>query len=648
MSLSWYYYRLRTMSVPEIGFRVQQYLQKKREKRKLDQLVPQHVALQEPPPSLLSIGDFDFKLENQSIEIFGQQFNYNQTIDWHLDISSGKRFPMDFAKDINIRTEEFGSAKHVWEVNRMQFLTLIALQYRQTKDEHYLNQFQEVLSSWLKANPYLRGVNWYSNIEVNIRLIVWFFSWEILNVNELRSSHPEFSKFVDQHWLPSIYLHMRYSYENPSKYSSANNHLISEHAGLFIASCFWKFEESEHWLAHAQEGLEQEIALQHSTEGVNKEEAAEYIQFITDFFLIPYIVGQKASHSFSPAYSSMLEKICEYIYQMMDLRGNIVYYGDEDDGKVLILDPEHHFDNFKSILTSGAILFNNSQWKQLDNGFDIKNAVLFGAEGKKRYEALSTSTEDNTSKFYLEEGHFILRKQERKKNREVFVHFDAAPLGFLSIAAHGHSDALSFVLHVDGYPIITDSGTYTYHTEREWRQYFLSALAHNTITIDGQNQAMVAGPTMWLKHYKTQVVAQDTNAEEDMIHATHDGYSKLGIEHHRRLRFVKTKDELSISDQLLFKKTGEHQIEMPLHLHPAVKIQQKSEREYLLKHPKARAVLITLPTNVVSEVMRGNTNPILGWYSASFQVKEPTSVIYSKCHLNKTSELNTQIKILEE
>ena len=39
------------------------------------------------------------------------------------------------------------------------------------------------------------------------------------------------------------------------------------------------------WLKKSRRGLEREILKQHSENGVNKEEAAGYIQFITDFFL---------------------------------------------------------------------------------------------------------------------------------------------------------------------------------------------------------------------------------------------------------------------------------------------------------------------------------------------------------------------------
>ncbi|WPP51361.1 alginate lyase family protein [Catalinimonas niigatensis] len=648
MSLSWYYYRLRTMSLPEIGFRAQQFLQKRKEKKNLVDFYPPEVKLIQPVPRILPHSEVKAEVAEQYIDIFGQHFQYDQPIDWHLDISSGKRFPMSFSKDINIRTEEFGSAKHVWEVNRMQFLTLIALQYRQNKEEKYLEQFQEIMTSWIDANPYLQGVNWYSNIEVNIRLIVWFFCWELLDVNQLMESRADFKSFVEKKWLPCIYLHMQYSFQNPSKYSSANNHLISEHAGLFIASCFWHFEESDHWRVHAQEGLEQEIILQHSKQGVNKEEAAEYIQFITDFFLIPYVVGQHSGHHFSVSYRDQLENICDYIFQMMDLKGNIVYYGDEDDGKVVILNTDLHADNFKSILTSGVILFKNAQWKQQDNGFDTKNAILFGEEGKSKYDQIETSNENNTSKFYLSEGHFILRKQNREENKEVFIHFDAAPLGFLSIAAHGHSDALSFILHIDGYPIIIDSGTYTYHTEAEWRKYFLGALAHNTIRVDETDQAMSAGPTMWLNHFQTKLLGQEKTSNQDMIYASHNGYKKLGVMHHRKLQFDKEMDQLIVTDELLLKRSNQHQIEMPLHLHPSVSVEQLNSHHFLLMHPKARKVELYLPEALTCEVIKGSTKPILGWYSPSFQIKEPTSVIYCKCKIRSTSEFTTQIIILNE
>lgn len=641
MPLSWYYYRLQTMSVPEIGFRLQQYWQKQREKKKSVNLRPS-IKLLSPPPNLLPLGAFPQHIEGSSLNIFGESFDYRAPIDWHLDISSGCKFPKSFAKDINIRTSEFGSAKHVWEVNRLQFLPLLALQYQQSGNKQILQEFQDILTSWIKENPYLIGVNWYSNIEVNIRLIVWFFCWEILNVNALMKENESFRLFVEKQWVPTIYLHCQYSFKNPSYYSSANNHLISEYAGLFVAASFWKFPESDEWLIHAKKGLEKEISAQHSVNGVNKEEAAEYIQFITDFFLIPFIVAEKTGNSFSKDYRDLLEKILDYIFQMMDVRGNIPYYGDEDDGKVIVLDSTH-VDNFKSLLTSGVVLFKKAVWKHKCNDWDNKNAILLGDEGKKLFDNILLNDLDHVSSIYPKEGHYFLRKQQGDK--ETYVHIDAAPLGFLSIAAHGHADALAFDLHVDGFPIITDAGTYTYHTDREWRDYFISTLAHNTLRINEENQAKSTGPTMWVDHYKVKPIKNEVSDTKDIIVAEHDGYRKLGVTHRRTFSFDKQSEVLTITDDLKVNRSREYLVEFPLHLHPLVQVAAKEDGCYLLSHEKARRVEVKMDISLQTEVVQGQTDPILGWYSPSFRIKEPTVVLYAKRTFNRSIQLITYISV---
>ncbi len=640
-SLSWYFHRLRSMSLPEMGFRAQQFLQKQREQRTQIGLNPKF-SLPALPAPLLPIGETDIELEGTTLDIFGIPFDYSQPINWHLDIASQREFPKAFAKNINIRTEEYGSAKHVWEVNRLQFLPIIALRYRQTKDERFLTQLRDHITHWVQENPYLLGVNWYSNIEVNIRLIVWFFCWEIIEASQL-AEQSDFGTFIRDTWLPTIYLHCRYSYENPSKFSSANNHLISEHAGLFVAANYWSFEESSHWAAHARKGLEAEIIVQHSPRGVNKEEAAEYIQFITDFFLIPYVVAERCQRPFSQRYRQQLESVLDYIFQLMDTRGNVPFYGDEDDGKVVFFDSPPP-DNFHSLLSSGVVLFQRTDWKQQAVGIDNKNAVLFGEAGQAIFQQVKADTTALTSRFYAEEGHFILRATPQA-NLETYVHFDAAPLGFLSIAAHGHADALSFVMHVDGQPIITDVGTYTYHTEADWRSYFISTLAHNTICVDGQDQAKSTGPTMWVQHYAVRVLNHETTDAQDRVVAEHNGYQSIGVMHRREITLDKATETLRIIDHIALSQPGEHTLEMPLHLHPEVAVAPASAGTWALTAHGARPVIVKPDSAWQVSIVSGQTDPILGWYSESFQKKRATHVLLGQLQINQDVTLVTEITV---
>jgi hypothetical protein len=649
------------MSLPEIGYRVRQYLQKQTERRKTINVVydkvvydkqDYHQILSASEKSNLPKLPFDLAkdfTEYNSFEFFGYSITINEFIDWHLDISSGKRFPLSFSKDIDIRSGRFGSAKIVWEINRLQFLLPLAIKYSLLKDANTLKLWMQLVESWVNSNPYLKGVNWYSNIEVNIRLIVWYYCWQVLWQNKELESNEDFTSFVKKVWLPSIYEHCVYSFKNPSKYSSANNHLIAEYSGLFIASCCWRFNETEKWKLYSLTGLEKEIKLQFTESGINKEQAAEYIQFITDFFLIPFAIGTNIGIHFSENYQKSLYNISEYIINLLDANKNYRKYGDEDDGKVLVVSNDPHFDNFSSILTSSAIIFNSERFKAFGNNFDLKNWLLWGDAGKAKYEKIRNTSVNLNSVFYKDDGHFIFRKSDVLNSKsEIYMHFDAAPLGFLSIAAHGHADALSVILTVDGYPLIVDVGTYTYHTNKEWRNYFVSTLAHNTICVDEINQAYQAGPTMWLNHYTTDVLKTQQSPSYEMVSAKHSGYKKIGCSHIRTIKFDREKELFDIEDQIDV-DSREHCIIQPWHLHPDVKIESPGSHNFILQNKNGgRKISLKCDDDLQMNIVHGQTHPILGWYSKSFLIKEPTSVIIGKLKTTYSKKVlfNTSIQVV--
>lgn len=638
--INWYYNRVKTFSVEEVLFRLSQKKQAIQEQFFLHTIKPP----KEYSHSEKILRDILIDKADTNFHIFKWKLKPEEITNWQQDISTKGEFPLIFSKSINTRITHEASAKIVWEVNRLQFLTSYCINYKHTNEEKYLSSFISILSSWIDTNPYLKGVNWYSNIEVNIRLIVWFLCWEILDANELIKQNQQFSDFVKLKWIPSIYEHCVYSYNNPSKYSSSNNHLISEYAGLFVATSLWNFSESKKWNEYAKNGLEVEIRRQHSKDGINKEEAAEYIQFITDFFLISHVVAERTDNGFSDGYKEVLKNIFYYIYNFIDINGNFPQYGDEDDGKCFILDFTDKFNNFKSLLASGAIIFNDPTLKSKANDLDKKNQILFGAKGKEIFDNLEVLEVKTASRFYTEEGHFILRKQE--KAEEIYINFDAAPLGFLSIAAHGHADALSFIIHIDGQPIFCDSGTYTYHTEPNWRKYFLGTLSHNTIRINKLNQAKIAGPTMWLEHFSTKIKKTESNAEYDLVVAEHDGYSKIGIIHTREIKFDKVKSIITIKDFIESNSREEYLIEYPLHFHPSVENIINDSKHYSLYTKNKKLVTISIDPKLELNLVRGQVEPFeLGWYSKSFMEKEPCSTILGTLKCTGNISLETHITI---
>ena len=164
--------------------------------------------------------------------------------------------------------------------------------------------------------------------------------------------------------------------------------------------------------------------------------------------------------------------------------------------------------------------------------------------------------------------------------------------------------------------------------------------------MNAKNQADLAGPTLWLNHYKTQTLAtkNDRQMQIEKVIASHDGYKKQGVTPIREIEFDRKKEEFLITDILT--GTGDFVIEMPFHLHPNVMIEKK-EKVFLLQAPEARPVLLEPDASLQYEIIRGQEKPILGWYSEHFGEKVACSVLYAKVKCSTTARFVTKIRILE-
>lgn len=637
-NLQWYSHRFRVMSYREMFFRALEYLHKF--------ILGTYYSLRHK-----FVANKPIVIHRDSVDLepflryscFGHHYADGE-IDWHLDFVSGKRFPVVQSRRINIRDPRNGQAKVVWELNRQQFLLDYALMYRNLGNQRFIDTLEYFIATWRDQNPYMIGVNWCSNIEVNLRLISWYLVWQVTGLKELSLSSSSVSSFLETTWRPLVSAHCRFSHSFPSKYSSANNHRIAELVGLFTASSYWKQGNYRAWSEESRRELEKEIVLQHSANGINREEASGYIQFVTDLLLLAYTISMRDNSPLSEKFKLTLRQIFFYIYNLVDIAGNPLSYGDSDDGFVFLPERWKGFNNFQSLLTSGAILFRDPVLKSRSAGFDQKNLLLFGSKGRTIFDALPAITVHRETMFYPEEGHFFFRKEFSDK--EVVMHFDAAPLGFLSTAAHGHCDALSVTLNLDGQPVLVDPGTYTYHSEKAWRSYFIGTIAHNTVRVDRLDQATNAGPTLWLNHYHCKLIESQKGSEIDFVKATHDGYDRDRVSHTRSVKFDKTTLSFELEDLIEAYDGQNHFVEIPFHLHPKVAVDKRAANQFILKTPGQRLVRITVDDRLKTSKIRGQVEPILGWYSDSFLHKEPTTVIYSSASIAGSVIFKTRIEIL--
>ena len=112
--------------------------------------------------------------------ILGVTVETGPAIDWRRDylnkMSTGtpyfRRVPyLDFSRA--------GDHKVIWELNRHQHLTLLAQAFLLTGRREYLDEAFRQIGSWLDANPFLRGINWASALEVAFRALSWAWLWHM-------------------------------------------------------------------------------------------------------------------------------------------------------------------------------------------------------------------------------------------------------------------------------------------------------------------------------------------------------------------------------------------------------------------------------------------------------------------------------------
>ncbi len=629
----------------------------------LDEAIPQAKRVNWQPPFRISdliIGDWTkdnatleertwyAALTDKADKISAHRLSYfhlrnhdhGRPIEWNKDHGSNIVSPMRLAQKIDYRDfSETGDCKLVWEPNRHQHLVVLARAYRAGGNDKYALAIKEQLVSWLEQCPYGYGMNWRSPMELSIRLINWIWAIDLTLELEIFTG-----AFRDQ-LFHSIYLHLHEVTRKYSRGSSANNHLIGEAAGVFITTSYFPdLANATKWQAQSFDILCREIERQTSADGSNKELALEYQFFVLQFFLLCGLVGRWCGKEFPPQYWRNVEQQLLFIGRLSEGGGRPVFYGDADDGYVLNLG-DSHLDP-KPLLAAGALLFDNNQFKTWAPDYSESLRWLFGATSQEKFRAIAANQESEPLSSYAfnDSGFYLLQSGRRNQKERISVLFDCGPLGFGSIAAHGHADALSFTLKAFGEDILIDPGTYDYFTFPLWRQYFKSTLAHNTIEVDGQDQSIMCGLFLWSKRAAARCLDWQPSTHGGIVKGEHNGYRRLKdpLLHRRTLDLNEDTRLLKITDEMV--TNGRHMVRLAFHFAPTCNLQQLDQTGFQITSRNGHAVL-RLDPGLVADIFHGSLDPPLGWTSNGYHQKQPCHTLVAKAEICRATTFSCSISL---
>ena len=544
---------------------------------------------------------------------------------WNVDPKTGTEGPARFGKSINYRDErQVGDVKYLWEINRHLQLVTLAQAWHLSREQRFAQGCRQLLDSWFEQCRYPLGPNWTSSLEAGYRLVNWAIAWHLLGGERSALFDGESGRQFRERWLGGVREHCHFIAGWLSRYSSANNHLLGEYMGLFVAAVTWPlWPESASWQQSAREGFESEVLLQNAPDGVNREQAIYYQHEVMDMMLVCALFARRNGIEFDQAFWDRLERMFEFVAALMDRSGNLPMIGDSDDALIARWSQEESWHPFRSLLATGAIIFGRGDWKAKAGRCDDKTRWLLGDGADETFAAImDTGTEARPSTFPVG-GYYVLGGRFGH-DEEILVVVDCGPIGYGSIAAHGHADALSLNMSLGGVPILIDPGTYAYHTGNKWRDYFRSTRAHNTVCIDGLDQSSSGGNFLWLQKAVTLCTDVFVGPGVQRFEGEHDGYRRLSdpVTHVRRINLQLEENRLVVEDELRCR--GKHQADV--HWHFAEFCAVSSDGNNLVAVGKdVRLEMTMTPNHGKLRLVRGDGQPPAGWISRAYDVKEPTT-----------------------
>jgi Heparinase II/III N-terminus/Heparinase II/III-like protein len=338
-------------------------------------------------------------------------------------------------------------------LHKFYYAVGLGIAYKETGNDSYAKKWIELTSSWIAHVP----VDFLSSDVTGRRIQNWIFAHYYF-VTECRAESvtPEFYR----KYLTSIHEQASYLRNN---LTPARNHRTLELYTLFlVAVVFPELKEADHWLRFTIDELLKNAQSDLLDDGVHCELSTDYHHIVLRNFLAVKRLAVMNDVQLPSKLDECIKKALVFSVYVHKPDGTIPSLSDGDTGSFLPL---------------------------LQQGYEFygcEEMLYVASQGKAGVPP------SYRSKAFPSGGYYILRSGWGDDldcyQDERYLVFDCGDLG---AGNHGHLDLLSFEMAAYGQSLIVDPGRYTYDEsgDTNWRILFRGTSYHNTVLVDGKNQA---------------------------------------------------------------------------------------------------------------------------------------------------------------
>jgi hypothetical protein len=419
-------------------------------------------------------------------------------------------------------------------LHKCYYFVGLGMHYRETGDPRYLQQWISLTRSWIEQTE----PGFIASDVTGRRIQNWIFAfYYFVHSNPQPCISAEFLQL----FLRSLNQQVTYL---TCHLTAARNHRTLELYAIFLAAVvFPEFKQARQWLQFATNALTENVKDDFLTDGVHCELSTFYHHIVLNNVLKIKQLAVSNQIQLDSEFDYAVQRAIIFSATVHKPDGSIPSLSDGDAGC------------YYELLERGVELYGGEQLR------------FISTRGK------AGIAPETRSHGFSDSGYYILRSawqsdHEQWRNARYLI-FDCGSLG---AGNHGHLDLLNIEVAAFGRSLIVDPGRYTYDESGEinWRVLFRSTEYHNTVQVDGKNQARYQYSA---RHKKFRITGPRaipelrsfiSNREFDYLHGIVRSHEYSAI--HERKIFFAAGDYWLICDYLHDADDQQHHYSLRFHL----------------------------------------------------------------------------------